>query len=428
MSYRFGVIGLGRVGGAMLTLLKDAGHVPVWAVSSSAHIIDIPVYADIPDSPEGVQVVFIAVPDSHIRSVAQEINAAWGQSSKNIIFFHFSGLLTSGELAILSTEGAAIGSLHPLQSITDATQARQILKGSIFTFEGMEGAARVARDIVDSIDAIMMTISCEHKVLYHASAVVASNYLVALLHQASVIIERVGMDLSHLMPLIKGTLSNIEEHGSKAALTGPIARGDWATVAGHVKALREHFPDLIPSYIELGRSCARMARRLLPDELFERPKLMGLGELCNTLLSKQARGMKVVFTNGCFDIIHAGHVTYLSKARALGDCLVVGLNSDVSVKKLDKGPDRPVNNERARATVLSALACVDHVVLFDEDTPLNIIERLRPDVLVKGGDWAADNIVGADVVKSSGGQVLTIPFEDGFSTTSLIEKIRQGDS
>jgi D-glycero-beta-D-manno-heptose 1-phosphate adenylyltransferase len=424
MRYRFGVIGLGRVGGAMLTLLKEAGHVPVWAVSSSVHIKDIPVYAGIPDSPGGVQVVFIAVPDSHIRRVADEINASWGQSSKDIVFFHFSGLLTSGELAVLSMSGAAIGSLHPLQSITDAAQALQILKGSIFTFEGIEDALSVARDLVDSIGAVMMTISCEDKVLYHASAVVASNYLVALLHQASVIIEKVGMDLSHLMPLIKGTLSNIGKYGGKA-LTGPIARGDWATVEGHVKALREYFPDLIPSYIELGRYCARLAERQFPDELFSNPKLMGLGELSDALLCKQARGMKVVFTNGCFDIIHAGHVTYLSKARELGDCLVVGLNSDMSVKKLDKGPDRPVNNERARATVLSALACVDHVVLFDDDTPLNLIERLRPDVLVKGGDWAVDNIVGAGVVKSSGGQVLTIPFEDGFSTTSIIDKIRK---
>ena len=123
-----------------------------------------------------------------------QINAAWGQSSKDIVFFHFSGLLTSSELAVLSTSGAAIGSLHPLQSITDAAQALQILKGSIFTFEGMEDAISVARDLVDSIGAVMMTISCEDKVLYHASAVVASNYLVALLHQASVIIEKVGMD------------------------------------------------------------------------------------------------------------------------------------------------------------------------------------------------------------------------------------------
>jgi rfaE bifunctional protein nucleotidyltransferase chain/domain len=134
--------------------------------------------------------------------------------------------------------------------------------------------------------------------------------------------------------------------------------------------------------------------------------------------------MKVVFTNGCFDIIHAGHVTYLSKARALGDCLVVGLNSDVSVKSI-KGPDRPVNNERARAAVLSALACVDHVVLFQEDTPLDLIRCIRPDILVKGGDWAVGDIVGADVVRSSGGQVLTIPFEDGFSTTAIIDRIRQ---
>jgi rfaE bifunctional protein nucleotidyltransferase chain/domain len=253
----------------------------------------------------------------------------------------------------------------------------------------------------------------------------ASNYLVALLHQASVIIHKVGMDLNHLLPLIKGTLSNIEEHGSKAALTGPIARGDWATVESHVKALREHFPDLIPSYIELGRYCAHMAGRHAPDEIFESPKLLDLGGLCNTLLSKQARGMKVVFTNGCFDIIHAGHVTYLSKARAMGDCLVVGLNSDVSVKKLGKGPERPVNNERARAAVLSALACVDHIVLFEEDTPLDLIRCIRPDVLVKGGDWAVDDIVGADVVRSSGGHVLTIPFEEGFSTTAIIDRIRQ---
>jgi D-glycero-beta-D-manno-heptose 1-phosphate adenylyltransferase len=423
MSCRFGVIGLGRVGGAMLTLLKEAGHVPVWTVSTRSHINDIPVYAHIPNSPGGVQVVFITVPDSHIRSVAEEINAAWGRSVKDIVFFHFSGLLTSGELAVLSTAGSAIGSLHPLQSITDASQARQILQGSIFTFEGMEGAARVARELVDSIGAVMMTISGEDKVLYHASAVVASNYLVALLHQASVIIEKAGMDLSHLMPLIKGTLSNIGKYGGKA-LTGPIARGDWATVEGHVKALREHFPDLIPSYIELGRYCARLAEKQFPDELFNNPKLTGLGGLCNALLSKQARGMKVVFTNGCFDIIHAGHVTYLSKARALGDCLVVGLNSDVSVKSI-KGPDRPVNNERARAAVLSALACVDHVVLFEEDTPLDLIRRIRPDVLVKGGDWAVDNIVGAEVVRATGGQVLTIPFEDGFSTTAIIERIRQ---
>ncbi|MCU0577270.1 MAG: D-glycero-beta-D-manno-heptose 1-phosphate adenylyltransferase [Desulfobacterota bacterium] len=134
--------------------------------------------------------------------------------------------------------------------------------------------------------------------------------------------------------------------------------------------------------------------------------------------------MKVVFTNGCFDIIHAGHVTYLAKARVMGDCLVVGLNSDSSVRRI-KGPERPINREQARAAVLGALACVDHVVLFEEDTPLNLIECIRPDVLVKGGDWAVEDIVGADVVRSSGGQVITIPFEDGFSTTGIIRRIKQ---
>jgi D-glycero-beta-D-manno-heptose 1-phosphate adenylyltransferase len=408
----------------MLTLLTDAGHMPVWAVSSRSHVHNIPVYADIPGAPEGVQVVFIAVPDGHISRVADEINAAWGQSVKGIAFFHFSGLLTSDELAILSTAGAAIGSLHPLQSITDAAQARQILKGSIFTFEGMEGAAGVAADIVGSIGAVMMTIAPEHKVLYHTSAVFASNYLVALLHQASLIMDKIGMGLNHLMPLIKGTVSNIEEHDSKA-LTGPIARGDWATVDSHIQALRAYFPDLLPAYLEMGRYTAALAGRKFPEGLTRSPKFTGLDELCKALEAKRSRGMKVVFTNGCFDILHAGHVAYLNKARELGDSLVVGLNSDVSVRKLGKGPDRPVNNERSRAAVLSGLACVDHIVLFDEDTPLNLIGHILPHVLVKGGDWAADKIVGADLVKSLGGQVLTIPFEDGFSTTSIIEKIRK---
>ena len=115
---------------------------------------------------------------------------------------------------------------------------------------------------------------------------------------------------------------------------------------------------------------------------------------------------------------------YLAKARVLGDSLVVGLNSDSSVRRI-KGEGRPVNNEVARATVLCALECVDHVVIFEEDTPYRLIERIRPDVLVKGGDWDVDTIVGADIVRSSGGRVLTIPFEDGYSTTSIIDRIRR---
>lgn len=134
-------------------------------------------------------------------------------------------------------------------------------------------------------------------------------------------------------------------------------------------------------------------------------------------------GKKIVFTNGCFDIIHAGHVDYLEKAKSLGDFLVVGLNSDESVKRL-KGKDRPVNPQDQRKKVLSALKPVDLVVIFEEDTPERLIKEIKPDVLVKGGDWKIENIVGADFVKSYGGQVLTIDFVYDTSTSKIISKIR----
>ena len=133
---------------------------------------------------------------------------------------------------------------------------------------------------------------------------------------------------------------------------------------------------------------------------------------------------RVVFTNGVFDILHQGHVTYLEEAAALGHRLVVGLNSDASVKRLGKGDDRPLNNEVARARVLAALRCVDAVVIFDTDTPLELIRMLGPDVLVKGGDWAPERIVGAEHVLGLGGTVCSLPLVDGYSTTSLVERIR----
>lgn len=135
---------------------------------------------------------------------------------------------------------------------------------------------------------------------------------------------------------------------------------------------------------------------------------------------------RIVFTNGVFDILHRGHVDYLQAAAALGERLVVGLNSDASVRRLGKGPERPLNDQDSRAEVLAALRCVDAVVIFDEDTPLDLITALRPDMLAKGGDWAPERIVGADVVKAAGGTVHSIPFVDGFSTTGLVEKIRKG--
>jgi D-glycero-beta-D-manno-heptose 1-phosphate adenylyltransferase len=138
---------------------------------------------------------------------------------------------------------------------------------------------------------------------------------------------------------------------------------------------------------------------------------------------EQHRNKKIVFTNGCFDILHRGHVTYLAEAKKLGDLLVIGLNSDASVKRL-KGPERPINNEQDRLYVLSQLKSVDFVEIFHEDTPLNLIQRVRPSVLVKGGDWKIDQIVGGREVIARGGEVFSLNFVDGYSTTSLIHKIQ----
>lgn len=132
---------------------------------------------------------------------------------------------------------------------------------------------------------------------------------------------------------------------------------------------------------------------------------------------------KIVFTNGCFDVLHYGHVRYLLEARKLGDLLVVGLNNDDSVRRL-KGSTRPVNGENERAFVLAALSCVDYVSLFEEDMPEELIKIVRPDVLVKGGDYTIDNIVGADFVQRNGGVVTTIPFVEGFSSTRIIEQLK----
>jgi len=132
----------------------------------------------------------------------------------------------------------------------------------------------------------------------------------------------------------------------------------------------------------------------------------------------------IVFTNGCFDILHRGHVTYLEEARALGASLIVGVNSDASVRRLKKGADRPVNPLDDRMAILGALESVSLVVPFDDDTPLELIKQVRPDHLVKGGDWAPDTIVGNDVVRSYGGQVHSIPFRFNRSTTNLLRRIR----
>jgi rfaE bifunctional protein nucleotidyltransferase chain/domain len=151
-------------------------------------------------------------------------------------------------------------------------------------------------------------------------------------------------------------------------------------------------------------------------------KILDLPALLSALEPRRRSGERVVFTNGCFDLLHPGHVIYLEAARDLGDLLVVGLNSDGSVRRL-KGPSRPILPQEDRATILAGLRSVDYVVAFDEDTPLRLIEALVPDVLVKGGDWAVERIVGGEVVEAAGGRVVTIPFLEGKSTTGIVERV-----
>lgn len=160
----------------------------------------------------------------------------------------------------------------------------------------------------------------------------------------------------------------------------------------------------------------------LPEKISS--KLHTLAEATEFIKAFQQSGKKVVFTNGCFDLLHAGHVIYLQEARDQGDLLVLGLNSDDSVRRL-KGENRPVRAEIDRAVLLAGLESVDLVAVFEEDTPEKLIKKLRPDVLVKGGDYALSEIVGADFVQSIGGQVVIIPFVEGFSSSNIIDKIIQ---
>lgn len=138
-------------------------------------------------------------------------------------------------------------------------------------------------------------------------------------------------------------------------------------------------------------------------------------------VSAEPTSQNIVFTNGCFDLLHVGHIRYLQEAKKLGDLLVVGVNSDASVKRL-KGPTRPIQNENDRAEILAALGCVDYSIIFQEDTPLELIKKIKPRTLVKGGDWKISEIVGSDFVLALGGQVLSLQFVDGKSTTKIIQK------
>jgi len=157
----------------------------------------------------------------------------------------------------------------------------------------------------------------------------------------------------------------------------------------------------------------------MPDQ-----KIQKISRLKKILARLRVRGKKIVFTNGCFDILHVGHIRYLRKAKSLGDILIIGMNTDRSVKTI-KGEKRPIVPEKERAEVLSALEFVDYVIPFDEPDPLDLIAALKPDVLVKGADWSKDRIIGREVVENLGGRVVRIPMVPGASTTGLIEKIKK---
>ncbi|MDQ3022232.1 MAG: D-glycero-beta-D-manno-heptose 1-phosphate adenylyltransferase [Bacteroidota bacterium] len=138
----------------------------------------------------------------------------------------------------------------------------------------------------------------------------------------------------------------------------------------------------------------------------------------------RAENKKIVFTNGCFDILHKGHISYLNEAKSMGDVLIVGVNSDSSVRKL-KGEGRPVNNENDRAFLLDNLRSVDYAIIFDEDTPYNLIKEILPEYLVKGGDWKEDDIIGSDIVKENGGKVVSLNFLENYSTTNILNQIKK---
>lgn len=153
-------------------------------------------------------------------------------------------------------------------------------------------------------------------------------------------------------------------------------------------------------------------------------KILTRSETAKVVRNWQQKGMNVVFTNGCFDLLHRGHIAYLSDAAALGDKLVIGVNSDASVRAL-KGPNRPLQDEISRMEILAALEFVDAVVLFTEDTPLELLREVMPNTLVKGGDYSRDNIVGADLIEENGGSVRVLPFLPGYSTTAIEQRILQ---
>lgn len=237
------------------------------------------------------------------------------------------------------------------------------------------------------------------------------------------------VDKSGLVREVKSTASEVYDvtgagDTSIAYLAAEMARGssveDAMVVANYAAGIQVSkvgtgvvYPDEVSAVMNRNKAWEK------------HPEDGGDDELCALRQAKRS-GKKIVFTNGCFDILHAGHISYLKRARQLGDILVVGLNSDASVKRL-KGRERPVNPLDDRMLLLSALECVDYVIPFEEDTPARLIEQVVPDVLVKGGDYRIEDIVGGEFVRKNGGEVMVLPFVEGRSTTAVIRKIQGGE-
>jgi predicted short-subunit dehydrogenase-like oxidoreductase (DUF2520 family) len=277
---RIGIIGVGKVGTAIGVLLGRAGYGIAFiydidalkAEAAGRQMGDVTPVGDPITESRDADILFITTPDRLIGMVAGDVAGRGGIRAGQIVV-HMSGSLTSDVLGRVRDHGAYAASLHPLQTFADFTQAVKNIPGSVFCLEGDEEALPELRRMIGILDGVEISIPKEEKALYHAGAVVASNYLVTLLWAAVMLLETIGMEdktaVKALMPLVEGTLNNIKTLGVPAALTGPIARGDAPTIADHIAALKEKRPDLLEFYRVVGKLTVQAARKNknVPDDL-----------------------------------------------------------------------------------------------------------------------------------------------------------------
>jgi D-beta-D-heptose 7-phosphate kinase/D-beta-D-heptose 1-phosphate adenosyltransferase len=324
---------------------------------------------------------------------------------------YLKGVLTDGVLAAIMATGRRQGipvvidpkgdDYHKYRGATMLTPNRKEAEiASQVKIDGTENLQRAATTLLreEGLEALLITRSEEGMSLFEASG---RSVHIPTVAREVYDVTGAGDTVIAVMGLVLASGRGFEESARLANLAAGIAVGKLGTSI------------VTPAEIinEVGR-----------DHLDSDAKIKNLDVLAAVIAEEKKKGKRVVFTNGCFDLLHVGHVKYLQKARSYGDLLVLGLNSDASVRRL-KGEKRPLIGEEERSHLLSALDCVDYVVIFDEDTPLQLIETIRPWVLVKGGDYTSDTVVGKEVVESYGGRVELVQFVDGKSTTNIIEKI-----